>query len=344
MNQENEIELKESFNEILRKAQTRGASDLHLKVGLPPIVRIVGHLESLSDDSKQMAPDDMENLAKAIISKRLWEQFEDLDEVYLGYGLRGVGRFRISVFRQRGTVSMAVRTIPYNVKSLDELLLPPVIKNLANETTGLVLVAGPAGCGKSTTLAAMVDHINSTRTDHIITIEDPIEFLIRDQKSIITQREINIDTNEFSSALKSALRQDPNVILLSDMPDSLTIAMALEVAETGRLALSCVPAFNAVETINRIISMFSSDNEDQIRAHLSSMLKGIVSQRLIQRKDNKGFAPATEIMIVNDVVREMILNPAKTSSIAEVIEYGADDGMVTFDQSMADLVKAGIID
>lgn len=317
---ENEVNPKEYFNEILRQVYACGASDLHFKVGLPPIVRVMGNLQPLSEKNKHIIPNDTESIAKSILSPQLWEKLEDLDEVDIGYGVRGIGRFRINIFKQRGSISMVARMVPYNVKSIDDLNLPTVIKQLASENSGMILITGPTGSGKSTTLAAIVDYINSTRTNHIVTIENPIEFLIRDQKSIITQREVDVDTKGFDSGLRHSLRQDPNVIMLGEMPDLATTSTALKAAEAGHLLLSALPTSDAVDSINRIISLFPADKQLHVRLQLSTVLKGIVSQRLVLRKDNKGLVVTAEILIVNPKVQEMIIDPSRTKEIANEVE------------------------
>jgi twitching motility protein PilT len=272
------------------------------------------------------------------------QRYEDIHEVDMAYGVPGLGRFRANIFSQRGAVSMVFRFIPFDIKNLDDLVLPPVIKKIISERRGLVLVTGATGSGKSTTLAAMIDYINNNNTSHIVTIEDPIEFLHRDRKSIINQREVGSDTDNYANALKSALRQDPDIILLGEMRDAETMEIAMHAAETGHLVFSTLHTIDAGESINRIVGSFPPHHQRQIRAQLSAVLKAVISQRLIPRIDGKGRVPAVEVMISSARVRELIDDPNKTSLLAETIQQGyVSYGMQSFDQSLMSLVKRNLV-
>lgn len=331
------------LNEILSVGLKAKASDIHLKAGLPPTYRIDGSLRSLPK-APRLGPDEIGNMAQQIMNPRQRAKFEEFHEVDLAYGVPGLGRFRVNVFSQRGSTSMVLRTIPFEVRNMDELLLPPVLKKLAGEQRGLVLVTGATGSGKSTTLAALIDYINSNRTAHIVTIEDPIEYLHRDKKCIINQREVGFDTAGFDVALKSALRQDPDVILVGEMRDYETIETALTAAETGHLVLSTLHTIDATETVNRIIGVFPPHQQRQIRLQLAGVIKGIISQRLVPRADGKGRVPAIEVMISTARTRELIDDKEKTKQIREAIQQGyVSYGMQTFDQSLMGLLKKGLI-
>jgi twitching motility protein PilT len=331
------------LNDILSVALKARASDIHLKAGLPPIFRIDGALRPLPK-APRIGPDLTEKIAHDIMSERQRLRFAEVHEVDLAYGVPGLGRFRVNTFSQRGSVSLVFRAIPFEIKGVDELLLPPVLKKMALEERGLVLVTGATGSGKSTTLAALIDYINTNRTAHIVTIEDPIEYLHRDKKSIINQREVGFDTEGFGIALKSALRQDPDVILVGEMRDYETIDTALLAAETGHLVLSTVHTIDATETINRIVSVFPPHQQRQIRLQLSAVLKGIVSQRLVPRADSKGRVPAIEVMVSTARTRELIDDKEKTKQLREAIQQGFTAyGMQTFDQSLMGLLKRQLI-
>jgi twitching motility protein PilT len=272
------------------------------------------------------------------------ERFAANRECDLAYGIAGLGRFRVNVFQQRGTVGVVFRVIPFGVKTIDQLVLPKVVESIANEQRGLILVTGTTGSGKSTTLAAMIEHINSARTCHIMTIEDPIEFLIRDRRSIVNQREIGVDTQTFAAALRAALRQDPDVILVGEMRDFETIETALTAAETGHLVLSTLHTLDATETINRIISVFPPYQQKQVRIQLASILKAVISQRLVPRADGKGRVPALEVMIATARVRECIGDKDRTKELHDCIAKGFTTyGMQTFDQSLMHLVKQNLV-
>ena len=331
------------LNEILAVGLKAKASDIHLKAGLPPTYRIDGALRSLPK-APRLGPDEIHNMAQEIMNPRQKAKFEETHEVDLAYGVPGLGRFRVNVFAQRGSVSMVLRTIPFEIRTLDELLLPPVLKKLATEQRGLILVTGATGSGKSTTLAALLDHINSNRTAHIVTIEDPIEYLHRDKKCIINQREVGFDTEGFDVALKSALRQDPDVILVGEMRDYETIETAITAAETGHLVLSTLHTIDATETINRIIGVFPPFQQRQVRLQLSGVIKGIISQRLVPRADGKGRVAAVEVMVSTARTRELIDDKEKTKQIRDAIQQGyVSYGMQTFDQAIMGLLKKGLI-
>jgi twitching motility protein PilT len=331
------------LNEILAMAVKAKASDVHIKAGLPPVYRIDGALRPLPN-APRLTPENIRKMTYAMLSDRQREEFENRHELDLAYGVQGLGRFRVNMFTQRGSISAVLRTIPFNVSTLEELNLPPVIKRITQNKRGLVLVTGTTGSGKSTTLASMIDAINSNRTEHIITIEDPIEYLHRDKKSIINQRELGVDTQSFADALKSSLRQDPDVILVGEMRDYETIDTALTAAETGHLVLSTLHTVDAQETINRIVGVFPPYQQRQVRLQLSAVLKGVVSQRLVPRADGKGRVPAVEVMVSTARVRELIDDKEKTKLLRDTIQHGYETyGMQTFDQSLMKLLNNELI-
>jgi twitching motility protein PilT len=330
-------------NDLLKIAVERGASDLHLKVGSFPMLRLRGELTPASEDHR-LDHDEMMAIAAAVLPTGIREKFKDNHEVDLAYSVAGLGRFRCNTFQQRGTIGMIFRVIPFRVLNIEQLLLPPVLKKIAAEERGLVLVTGTTGSGKTTTLAAMIDEINATRTSHVMTIEDPIEYLHRDKKSIISQREIGVDTNSFSQALRSALRQDPDVILVGEMRDYETIETALLAAETGHLVFSTLHTLDATETINRIIAVFPPHHQPQVRIQLSGVLKAIISQRLIPKADATGRAPAVEVMVNTGYIRDCIVDREKTHLIRGAIAQGTSQyGMQTFDQSIFRLYEQKVI-
>ena len=330
-------------DDLLRIAMERKASDLHLKVGNYPHLRIDGLLVPLSDQSRITA-EEMLNMAFSIMSSRQKQKFKENNELDMAYGVAGLGRFRVNVFQQRGNVGVVLRVIPTKIRALDELYLPKIVEQICDMPRGLVLVTGVTGSGKSTTLAAMVDRINSTRAEHIITIEDPIEFLHRDKMGFVNQREVDVDTPSFASALRASLRQDPDVILVGEMRDLETIATALHAAETGHMVFSTLHTLDAVETINRIIAVFPPPEQKQIRTQLAATVRAVVSQRLVRRADTEGRVPAVEVMIATAYVRECILMPEKTRMVREAIAAGTSQyGMQTFDQSLWDLCQQNLI-
>jgi twitching motility protein PilT len=331
------------INDLLKIATERRASDLHLKVGSYPIIRVSGHLMALSELSR-LSQEDTIAMAFSIMSGRQKQKFKDHFEIDLAYSVPGLGRFRVNIFQQRGTVGLVLRVIPSKILTVEELMMPPVLKTVADERRGLILVTGTTGSGKSTTLAAMIDYINTTRTEHIMTIEDPIEFLHRDKKSLVNQREVEVDTKSFSSALRSALRQDPDVILVGEMRDYETIETALNAAETGHLVLSTLHTLDATETINRIISVFPPHQQKQIRLQLAAVLKAAISMRLLPRADGTGRVPAVEVMRTTNFIRDCIENKDKTKMIHDAITQGTSQyGMQTFDQSIYQLYKRDLI-
>ncbi len=331
------------INDLLKIAVERKASDLHLKVGAFPIIRVDGTLIPLADMRRLMQEDTIA-MAFSIMSARQKEKFKNNFEIDIAYNVPNLGRFRCNIFQQRGTVGLVLRVIPAKILSIKELLLPPVLEKICQEQRGLVLCTGTTGSGKSTTLAAMIDYINATRNEHVMTIEDPIEFLHRDKKSIVNQREVDVDTKGFSLALRSALRQDPDVILVGEMRDYETIETALTAAETGHLVFSTLHTLDATETINRIIAVFPPHQQKQIRLQLGAVLKAAVSLRLMPRADGLGRVPAAEILIRTNYVRECIENKEKTKYIKDAIQQGTSQyGMQTFDQSLYSLYKSGLI-
>jgi twitching motility protein PilT len=331
------------INDLLKIATQQGASDLHLKVGSHPVIRVSGKLMPLADQKRLMQEDTIA-MAFSIMSARQKQKFKDNFEIDMAYSVPGLGRFRCNVFQQRGTVGLVLRVIPVRILTVRDLLLPPVLDQIAGERRGLVLVTGTTGSGKSTTLAAMIDYINSTRTEHIMTIEDPIEFLHRDKKSLVNQREVEVDTKSFSTSLRSALRQDPDVILVGEMRDYETIETALTAAETGHLVLSTLHTLDATETVNRIISVFPPHQQKQIRIQLASVLKAIISMRLVPRSDSQGRVPAVEVLRSTAYIRDCVENKEKTKLIRDAIAQGTSQyGMQTFDQSLYHLYKSDLI-
>ncbi|GFO68649.1 twitching motility protein PilT [Geomonas limicola] len=331
------------LNEILTIAMKAKGSDVHLKAGVPPIVRIDGRLRAIPN-AERLSADAVRTMAFGIMNDRQKRIFEESYEVDLSYGVPGLGRFRVNAFAQRGTVALVLRAIPIAIPSLEALNLPPVLTKLAQEQRGLILVTGTTGSGKSTTLASMIDYINENRTCNIITIEDPVEYLHKDKKSLISQREVGFDTLTFGKALTSALRQDPDVILVGEMRDYETIETALTAAETGHLVLSTLHTLDAAETINRVISVFPPYHQRQVRMQLSGILKGVISQRLVPRADGKGRVPAVEVMIGTARIRDCIDDKEKTKQIPEAIAQGYTSyGMQTFDQSLMGLLTKGLI-
>ncbi len=331
------------INDLLKMAIERSSSDLHLKVGSHPIIRVDGNLQPISSINRLMQEDTV-SMAFSILNGRQKQKFKENHELDVAYSVPGLGRFRCNVFQQRGTVGMVLRVIPVRVNTIRELMLPTTIEDICNEQRGMILCTGTTGSGKSTTLAAMIDYINARRNEHIITIEDPIEFLHRDKKSIINQREVDVDTLSFSSALRGALRQDPDVILVGEMRDHETIETAMHAAETGHLLLSTLHTLDATETINRIISVFPPHQQKQVRLQLAGVLKAIISMRLVPRKDNRGRVPAVEIMITTHYIKSCIEEKEKTKLIHDAIAAGVSQyGMQTFDQSLYYLWKSELI-
>jgi twitching motility protein PilT len=327
----------------LRTLVENGGSDLHLKVKVPPLTRIDGELRPIPGTAP-LTPQDTEAAVRAMLTDPV--KLDELDhehEVDFSYSIAGIARFRVNAFRQRGTLSLVCRAIPHSIRTVSDLNLPPVISELAEEERGIILLTGTTGSGKSTTLAAIIDHINTRMSKHIVTIEDPIEFLHVDKKSIVNQREVGQDTVSFKRALRRVLRQDPDVILIGEMRDEETVHTALSAAETGHLVLSTVHTLDAAETVNRIIDFFPPHMHQQVRAMLAGTLKGVVSQRLVRSTDG-GRVATCEIMRMTGRVRDMIMDPLQTGRLTEVVSEGAYYGMQTFDQALFDHVKAGRID
>jgi twitching motility protein PilT len=332
-----------NLNDLLKLTFEKRASDLHIKVGVPPVLRIDGKLMPLETE-KRLTQEDSLVIAMGIMTAAQKTKFKEKNELDMAYAVPGLGRFRVNVFQQRGSVGMVFRQVPVKILNFEDLMLPAVLAKVAQEQRGLILVTGTTGSGKSTTLASMIDYINSSRTANIVTIEDPIEFLHRDKKSIVNQREIGSDTFSFSDALRSALRQDPDVILVGEMRDFETISTALTAAETGHLVLSTLHTLDAAETVNRIITVFPPYQQKQVRMQLASVIKGIISQRLVAKADGNGRVPAVEVMLGTLSVREAIIDDAKTRQIPSIIATGLTHyGMQTFDQSLLMLYKNGLI-
>jgi twitching motility protein PilT len=331
-----------SIDDFLQSLSTEGVSDLHFKVGRPPIRRINGTMYVV--ESAPLSSANIEELAKHLLGAHLWEQFMDRMEVDLSYSIPGFARFRVNVFRQRNTISIIMRIIPFKVPNLDELGVPQVVRDLALSKRGLILVTGMSGSGKSSTLAGMVGHINTCWPCHIITIEDPIEFLHRDNVASIDQREVGMDTVDFTTALRSALRQDPDIILVGELRDSESMEIALRAAETGHLVLATLHTTDAKETIGRFIDSFPAEQQRQIRLQLSFNLRAVISQRLLERADKNGLVLAAEVMVVNAAIRGYIQDPEKLHEIPENIAKGKMQyGMQTFDQAIMDLYAQGLI-
>ena len=323
-----------TFDQMIQTASSQGASDIHLRAGHVPLVRVDGTLERWTNVAAINAPS-LEAIASRLLSPAHQQQLQIKHEVDVAWQAPGVGRIRASVFRQRGTIAVSMRLIPDLIPTLEELGLPPSVVNLASESRGLVLVTGATGSGKSTTLAALVDLINRTRAMHVITIEDPIEFVHQDRLAVVTQREVGFDTTGYASGLRSALRQDPDVILIGEMRDVDTIETALIAAETGHLVLSTLHTLDAPETINRIVSVFPTHQQAQIRHQLASVFKATVSQRLLPRGDGRGRVLAAEVLVGSALVKDCIADPDKTAGISQAIIQGGNQyGMQSFDQAI----------
>jgi twitching motility protein PilT len=322
------------IDELLLAATAHFASDLHLKVGAFPVMRIGGELHPVAD-APRLSPEDTLDMAFSMMSNRQKQKLKEVSEVDIAYSAKGLGRFRANIFQQRGTVSIVLRVIPDQSKNTAALGLPPVIDRICEERRGLILVTGATGSGKSTTLAAMIDRINSTRSGHIVTIEDPIEFLHRDKNAFVTQREVDVDTRSFAEALRGALRQDPDVILVGEMRDFETIETALTAAETGHLVLSTLHTLDATETITRVVSSFPSHQQKSVRIQLAGILKAVISMRLVRAAKGSGRVPAIEVMVSTGLIRDYIINEDKTYLIREAIANGTSQyAMQTFDQSL----------
>lgn len=333
----------EKLDEILKIAIKVNASDIHIKPGKPPVYRIDDKLTSLKN-AAPLSYQDVSDMLYKIMTPKQKEEFEEKLDMDFAYSVPGVGRFRVNIFKQRGSLGSVMRAIPFTIKTIRELNLPLIIEKIANEKRGLILVTGTTGSGKSTTLAAIIDYINNNFTSNIITIEDPIEFLFRDNKCVINQREVGFDTLSFANALRAALRQDPDVIFVGEMRDIESIEIALTAAETGHLVLSTLHTLDATETVNRIIGIFPPHQQQQIRYQLAATLKAVISQRLVPRADGKGRVPAVELMIATNRIKEYIEDPEKTKLIRQAISEGHSVyGMQTFDQSLLQLCKQKLI-
>jgi len=331
------------FEQALRRVIDVEGSDLHLKVPSRPLIRRQGKLEPIPG-SDALTPEATEATFRAMLHDAAkLREFDEENEVDFSYMISGLARFRVNAFRQRGSVSLVCRAIPFSIKTVEELLLPPVINELADEERGVILLTGTTGSGKSTTLAAIIDRINTTSSKHIVTIEDPVEFLHKDKLSIINQREVGEDTGSFKKALRRVLRQDPDVILVGEMRDEETVRTALSAAETGHLVLSTVHSVDAAETVNRIIDFFPETEQRQARAMLGGTLRGVISQRLVPTPDGRGRVATCEILRMTGRVRDMIMNPNETGKLPEVIAEGGYYGMQTFDQALRAHVEAGLV-
>ena len=328
------------ISDLLRRMVELGGSDLHLKVGSVPHVRVDGVLTPTTDTAA-LEPTDTESFAADLLPPQKSGEFADTHEADFGYTLSGVGRFRVNVFRQRGAVGLAIRRVRAEIPSFEELMLPPAVRHLADTPRGLVLVTGPTGTGKTTTIASVVGHVNMTRRAHIVTIEDPIEVLHEDYLSIVDQREVGIDTLSYAAALRHVVRQDPDVIFVGEIRDAASAEAAIQAAETGHFVISTLHTTDATETINRILDLFPPQHQWQIRVSLASGLRGVLSQRLLPRADGRGRVPAVEVLVNTGRVAERILDPSATSEIAEVIQQGGYYGMQTFDQALLALVREG---
>lgn len=329
--------------EILAVAMKGGASDVHLKVGLPPLFRLDGVLIPLKDAAR-LSPEDAIRVAQTLMNAEQREQFLRRKELDFAYVVPNLGRFRVNVFMQRQFVGVVLRIIPLKVSSIQQLHLPSVIEKVAMEQRGLILVTGATGSGKSTTLAAMLDHINSNRSCHVLTVEDPIEFVYKDKRAIINQREVGTDTSTFATGLRAALRQDPDVIMVGEMRDMETIETAIHAAETGHLVLSTLHTVDAGETLNRIIGVFPPHQQAQVRVTLASIIKAVICQRLVPRADKRGRVAAMEIMLNSGRIRELIGDPTRHKEITDAIARSHQQyAMQTFDQSLYQLVKDNLV-
>ncbi|MFH1283527.1 MAG: PilT/PilU family type 4a pilus ATPase [bacterium] len=328
------------ITDLLRLLVQKNASDLHIRSGCVPVIRVDGKLFSVKMD--KVSPSDAESIAMSVMNDKQKEDFANRLECDLSMGVPNIGRFRLNIYRQRGSINMALRIVPTVIPGFDELRLPSAIKTLSENARGLILVTGPTGCGKSTTLSSMIDYINSTRSCHIITIEDPIEFLHKDKKSIVSQRELGIDTLDYPEALKHVVRQDPDVILVGEMRDLATMAAAITAAQTGHLVLSTVHTIDTVQTISRIVDLFPPHQQNQIRYMLADTLKGVVSQRLMPHESGKGRVAAIEVLVCTAIVRKMI-EENTLGEISNIIKQGAYYGMQTFNQALVKLYNEKLV-
>lgn len=329
------------INELLKEVVDRNASDLHLKVNSPPVIRVDGELYVIGEEP--VTPDEMKEYAASVMNDRQIALFSEQNEIDFAFGQAGVGRFRVNIFRQRGTISIAMRQVVQLIPGFDDLHLPAILKKISLEPRGLVLVTGTTGSGKTTTLASMIDYINENTRRHIVTVEDPIEIVHTDKKSLINQREIGIDTRSYSTALRYVLRQDPDVIFIGEMRDLETVRTAMTASQTGHLVLSTLHTIDVSETINRIIDFFPLHQQKQVRIMLAGSLKGVISQRLLPRADGKGRVPAVEVMLMTKRIRDLVLDESQTHKIQDAIREGDYYGMYTFDQSLLSLFRQGLV-
>jgi twitching motility protein PilT len=334
---------RSDLDRILVTLAELDGSDLHIKAGAPPRMRVAGALRTL-DDEPSFTDEETLAIAESIMPPAVLATFKEHHEADFAYSIPDVGRYRVNAYFQRSSVALAMRRVRASAATVAELGLPEVVSRLADEMRGLVLVTGPTGSGKTTTLAAMVDHINHSRSCHVVTIEDPVEYLHHDHLAAIDQREVGFDTDSFTSAMRVVLRQDPDVILVGEMRDTETVSAALTAAETGHLVMSTLHTINATETINRIVDFFPPHQQSQVRVSLAGAIKGIVCQRLIPTADGKGRVPALEVLVVNGRIQQAILDPLLTGDIDAIIADGEYYGMITFDQSLVNLISSGTID
>jgi twitching motility protein PilT len=329
------------ITELLRHAVEVGASDLHLKAGNVPFVRVDGELSPTEFESMTAA--DTEAASLALMPEHKRRAFEETSEADFGYTLGGVGRFRVNIFRQRSMVGLAIRRVRSEVPTVAELMLPPVIAELSESSRGLVLVTGPTGTGKTTTIASMVGHINRTRRAHIVTIEDPIEVVHHDERSIIQQREVGLDTDSYAAALRHVVRQDPDVIFVGEIRDPESALSAIQAAETGHLVISTMHTIDSTETINRLLDLFPAQQQREVRTSFAGALRGIVSQRLVKRSDGKGRVPVVEVLVSTGRVYDRIIDPDATIELHDIIAEGGFYGMQTFDHALVGLVEGGLV-
>ncbi|KAA0228954.1 MAG: Twitching mobility protein [Fimbriimonadales bacterium] len=333
--------MRVSIDDLLRELVSREASDLHIKAGLPPVMRIHGKL--IHTDHQALSDEETEELLRTVLNDERWARLESFKELDLSYEVHGLSRFRVNMFWARGSLGAVFRVIPFKVKTIDELGIPSVTKKLSLLPRGLILVTGPTGSGKSTTLAAMVDHINMHRRLHIMTIEDPIEYMHTDKVSVINQRELGVDTHSFADALRHVMRQNPDVILVGEMRDLETIQLAITAAETGHLVMSTLHTTDAAQTIDRMVDVFPPDQQAQIRTQVSVTLQAVISQTLVPTKDGHGRIAAFEVLVATPAVRTLIRD-GKTHQLYMDIQTGAEHGMQTLDGHLLGLLKDGVID
>ncbi len=329
------------IHEFLRAVVDKKGSDLHVKAGGPPYIRSHGELEKT--EFPVMTSADCERAAMELMNDEQAQTFKRKGEIDFAYSEQGIGRFRVNVFRQRGSIALACRRVLPGSPSFETLGLPPAVRQLADEQRGIVLVTGPTSSGKTTTTAAMLSHVNATRSCHILTIEDPIEILHADRMAIVNQREIGQDTSDFAVALRAAMRQDPDVIFIGEIRDQETVKAALQAAETGHMVISTLHTTDVTETVNRIIDFFPPHQQKQVRVSLAGSMRGVVSQRLIRRKDGKGLVPAVEVLVMNGRIRDLVLNPDQTHMIHDIVAESEFYGMQTFDQAIINLYRAGLV-